>query len=95
MFNLAIAWDLYLGLNPVRKVKFFREITNRLRVLSPEEEKKLLQNAIPYLQDLIRFALNTGIANWRDFLFALVSHRFTDGNSRCFRSKTQTIREIP
>lgn len=55
-FNLAITWDLYFGLNPVRKVKFFREITNRLRVLRPEDEEKLLQSAIPYLQDLIRFA---------------------------------------
>jgi hypothetical protein len=26
MFNLAIDWDLYLGSNPVRRVKFFQEI---------------------------------------------------------------------
>jgi hypothetical protein len=47
MFNLAITWDLFLGLNPVRKVKFFREFNIGFRVLSPEEEKALLQNAIP------------------------------------------------
>src|SRR5580698_7276012 len=52
MFNLAITWDSFLGLNPVRKVKFFREFNIGLRVLSLEEEEKLLQNAIPYLQDL-------------------------------------------
>jgi hypothetical protein len=55
MFNLAIEWDLYLGLNPFRKVKFFREFNTGLRVLSLEEEEKLLCNAAPYLQDLIRF----------------------------------------
>ena len=61
MFNLAINWDLFLDVNPVRKVKFFREFNTGLRVFSPEEEKSLLQNASPYLQDLIRFALNTGL----------------------------------
>jgi integrase len=75
-FNLAITWDLYLGLNPVRKVKFFREITNRLRVLSPEEEKKLLQKAIPYLQDLIRFALSTGSRRWELCEVSWIRFRF-------------------
>ncbi len=57
MFNLAIAWDLFLDLNPFRKVKFFREFNTGLRVVSPGEEEKLLRNAAPYVQDLIRFAL--------------------------------------
>ena len=61
MFNLAITWDLFLSANPVRKVKFFREFDIGLRVVSSEEERNLLQNASPYLQDLIRFALNTGL----------------------------------
>lgn len=38
-----------------------RELNTGLRVVSPEEERKLLENASPYLQDLIRFALNTGM----------------------------------
>jgi hypothetical protein len=53
MFNLAITWDLFLAANPVRKIKFFREFNMGLRVVSPEEEKNLIQNASPYLQDLI------------------------------------------
>jgi integrase len=61
MFNLAIDWDLFLSSNPVRKVKFFREFSIRSRVLNSEEEEKLLQNATPYLQDIMRFALNTGL----------------------------------
>ena len=84
MFNLAITWDLYLGLNPVRKVKFFREFNNRLRVLSPEEEEKLLQNAIPYLQDLIRFALNTGLRVGEIFLLRWSARGFTERNSWLF-----------
>jgi len=61
MFNLAIDWDLYLGSNPVRKVKFFQEINTGFRVLSKEEEKKFLVSATPYIQDIALFALNTGL----------------------------------
>ena len=53
-------------------MKFFREFNTGLRVVTPEEEKSLLQNASPYLQDLIRFALNTGLRIGEIFLVALV-----------------------
>jgi integrase len=95
MFNLAITWDLYSGLNPVRKVKFFREFNNRLRVLSLEEEKKLLHNAIPYLQDLIRFAVNTGLRTGEIFSLRWSHVDLNRGILSVFASKTQTIREIP
>ncbi|MGH9745991.1 MAG: tyrosine-type recombinase/integrase [Candidatus Acidiferrales bacterium] len=95
MFNLAITWDLYSGLNPVRKVKFFREFNNRLRVLSLEEERKLLNNAIPYLQDLIRFAVNTGLRTGEVFSLRWSHVDLTRGILSVFASKTQTIREIP
>lgn len=61
MLNLAIDWDLYLGHNPVCKVKFFQEFNAGKRILSGEEEEKLIRNATPYVQDIIRFALNTGL----------------------------------
>ncbi|MGB8542740.1 MAG: tyrosine-type recombinase/integrase [Candidatus Acidiferrales bacterium] len=95
MFNLAITWDLFLGLNPVRKVKFFREFNIGLRVLSPEEEEKLLKNAIPYLQDLISFALNTGLRIGEIFSLRWYNVDFKKGILAVFASKTQTIREIP
>jgi integrase len=95
MFNLAITWDLYSGLNPVRKVKFFREFNNRLRILSPEEEERLLHNAIPYLQDLIRFALNTGLRVGEIFSLRWSHVDLPRGILAVFASKTQTIREIP
>jgi integrase len=95
MFNLAINWDLYLGLNPVRKVKFFREFNNRLRILSHDEQEKLVQNAIPYLQDLIRFALNTGLRVGEIFSLKWSHVDLQRGILSVFASKTQTIREIP
>jgi integrase len=95
MFNLAITWDLFLGLNPVRKVRFFREFNIGLRVLSPEEEKALLQNAIPYLQDLISFALNTGLRIGEIFSLRWSNVDLQKGILAVFASKTQTIRETP
>ena len=47
MFNLAINWDLHLGSNPLRKVKYFQEVNTGFRVLSQEEETRLLRNATP------------------------------------------------
>jgi integrase len=61
MFNLAIDWELFLGANPVRKVKFFQEINVGFRILTGEEERNLLANATPYIQDVIVFALNAGL----------------------------------
>jgi integrase len=61
MFNLAIDWELFRDINPVRKVKFFRELNTGVRIVSPDEEGKFLRNAAPYIQNIIRFALNTGL----------------------------------
>jgi integrase len=95
MFNLAITWDLFLAANPVRKVKFFREFNTGLRVVSPEEEKKLLRHASPYLQDLIRFALNTGLRTGEIFSLPWSGVDLKNGILTVFASKTQKTREIP
>jgi integrase len=95
MFNLAIEWDLYLGLNPFRKVKFFREFNTGLRVLSLEEEEKLLCNAAPYLQDLIRFALNTGLRVGEIFSLCWSNVDLEKNILNVFAPKTQKIRGIP
>lgn len=95
MFNLAIEWDLYLGLNPFRKVKFFREYNTGLRVLSPEEEEELLRNAAPYIQDLVRFALNTGLRIGEIFGLLWSSVDWERNILNVFAPKTQKVREVP
>jgi len=95
MFNLAITWDLFLAANPVRKVKFFREFNIGLRVLSSEEEKDLLQNASPYLQDLIRFALNTGLRIGEIFSLRWSNVDLKRAILAVFATKTEKIREVP
>jgi len=95
MFNLAINWDLFLGINPVRKVKFFRELNMGFRFLSLEEEKTLLQNASPYLQDLIRFALNTGCRIGDIFSLRWSSVDLHKRVLAIFSQKPQKLYEVP
>jgi integrase len=95
MFNLAIEWDLFLGSNPVCKVKFFQEINTGLRVLSPEEEGKFLQNASPYIQDLVRFALNTGLRIGEIFSLRWSQVDWEKNVLNVFAHKTQKTRGVP
>jgi integrase len=61
MFNLAEHWGLFFGRNPVRGVKFLQEDNLQIRSLSEAEEERLLQCCSPCLQDLVTFAINTGL----------------------------------
>jgi len=61
MFNLAIDWD-YVKSNPVAKIKFFSEKDNRKeRILSSEEERRLIQESSEHLRPVIVTALQTGM----------------------------------
>lgn len=95
MFNLAIEWDLYLGLNPFRKIKFFREFNTGFRVLNPEEEEKLLRNAASYIQDLVCFALNTGLRIGEIFSLCWQNVNLDKNILNVFAPKTQKIRAVP
>lgn len=95
MFNLAINWDLFLGLNPVRRVKFFQEFNIRARVLSPEEEERLLRNAAPFLQDLMRFALSTGLRTGEIFSLQWSAVDWEKGVLNVFAPKTGKTRTVP
>lgn len=61
MFHLAADWG-YCTENPVAKVKLFPERDNlKERVLSAEEEARLLAHCPPHLAPIVVFALNTGM----------------------------------
>ena len=95
MFNLAIDWDLFRDINPVRRVKFFRELNIGIRVVSPDEEGKLLRNAAPYIQDVIRFALNTGLRTGEIFTLRWSHVDFEKSILNVFAPKTQKTRAVP
>lgn len=61
MFHLASDWG-YSADNPVAKVKLFSERDNlKERVLTADEETKLLAHCAPHLLPIVVFALNTGM----------------------------------
>jgi integrase len=62
VFNKAISWG-YLDESPMKNFKFFSEKDNFMeRVLSLEEEERLLKNcASKAVKDFIVFGLNTGM----------------------------------
>jgi integrase len=95
MFNLAMDWDLYLGSNPVRKVKFFQELNLGFRILSEEEERKLLENATPYIQDIIVFDLNTGLGIGEILSLRWENVDLEHNLLAMFSHKTQKTRTVP
>ena len=61
MFNLSIDWKLATE-NPVKKVKFFSEKDNlKERILTKEEEDRLLVASAEHLKPILIAALNTGM----------------------------------
>ncbi len=73
MFNRAIDWGKFQGVNPVTKVKYFKENNERVRFLEKNEIIKLLSACRGNLKSIIIVALNTGMRKgeilslkWRD-----------------------------
>jgi integrase len=60
LLNKAIG-EGYLEGNPVQKIKFFQETNRRERVLSPDEEKRLLAQSSGYLRSVLIIGLNSGL----------------------------------
>lgn len=61
MYNKAIEWKLFDGVNPVRGIRFYKLDNRRLRYLEKEEIRRLLSHCEGHLKDIVEFAINTGM----------------------------------
>ena len=61
MYNIGALQDKFQDKNPVTQVKFLEQNYDSDRILSPEEEDRLLIASPSYLRNIILCALNTGM----------------------------------
>ncbi|MCZ6638783.1 MAG: site-specific integrase, partial [Candidatus Dadabacteria bacterium] len=61
LFNLADRWEKFYGKNPVSRAGLLTLNNQKQRILSVEEEKRLLSVYEPYLRNIIITALYTGM----------------------------------
>jgi integrase len=99
MFNMAIKWKKAQG-NPVREVKFLKEPEAKDRILSEEEEAKLLEairtgHKAKHLEPIIITALNTGMRKGEILNLKWSNVDFKNGFIIVEGTKNGEIRKIP
>ena len=67
LFNLAERWKRFFGKNPVSTSGLLHPNNQVERILTPEEEERLLQHCNPYLAPIVITALNTGMRKMEIF----------------------------
>jgi excisionase family DNA binding protein len=95
MLNKAIDWG-YLDENPVRKVKFFSEKDNlKERVLTPEEETKLLDSCPECLGIIVLTAIHTGMRRAEILNLKWEDVNLEKKEIKVRKTKSGSIRTIP
>lgn len=96
MFSCAISWG-YLDSNPCKGVKKYSEASyRRTRVLSEDEEAKLLKAVVPeYLKQMIQLFLNTGLRRKELFQLEWKDVDFKQRQLYIRETKTQQSRYVP
>jgi len=94
MFTMTIHWEK-AARNPVKEVKFFKEPEGRLRWLTNEESKRLIDAANDHIRSIIITALNTGMRRGEILSLTWDQVDFDRGLITVEKSKNDGIRHIP
>lgn len=94
MFNKAIEWSK-AEVNPVKKVKLFKENNIRVRYLEKEEIKRLIDNASAHLKPILIVALNTGLRKGEILNLKWTDLDFKNNIIYIRESKSGERREVP
>ena len=93
--NVAIN-EGYLEENPVRKVKLFSEKDNlKERILTEDEEKRLMQNCSDTLRPILSVALNTGMRRAEILNLTWNQIDFEARRIKVEKTKSGKVRHIP
>lgn len=95
VFNKAKVWGFFYGDNPCLQVKKLREVTKRVRYLSLDEIKRLLENAHPRLYPVLVCALLTGMRKGEIQRLSWENIDWERGIIHIRKAKSGRAREIP
>jgi len=95
MFNKAIVWGRFNGLNPVKNVDFFKENNIRVRYLEKEQIAKLLESYGEPLRSIMIVALNTGMRKNEIFHLKWQDIDFNREVIYIVKTKNGDMRELP
>lgn len=97
MFSKAVEWDMVEDetLKRIRKVKPLKDDSKRLRYLSKEECRALLDNCQEYLKEIVTFALNTGCRRGEILSLKWEAIDLKHGFIKLDRTKNGERRDIP
>ncbi len=94
-FNLAIREWEWCRENPVSRVSMEKEANTRDRWVTAEEEARLLEACPPWLGELVRFALHTGMRLGEILALTWRGVDLVRNTATVFQSKNGTRRTIP
>jgi integrase len=99
MFNMALKWKK-AQINPVREVKFLKEPKGKDRILTEEEEVRLLEavrtgHKSKHLEAIIVTALHTGMRKGEILNLKWSNVDFKNGVITVEKTKNDEIRKIP
>jgi len=95
MFNLAIE-EGYLEKNPVSKVKLYSEKDTLIeRILTDEEEKRLMETSSNHLKSIFIVAINTGMRRGEILNLQWIQIDFRMKRLRVEKTKSGKMRYIP
>ena len=94
MFNLAVG-EGYCEENPVKKVKYYRQGNLKERVLTAQEERKLLEVSTDNLRAIITVALNTGMRRGEILNLKWTQVDFETKMIKVEKTKSDKVRYVP
>lgn len=94
VFSMAMKWGK-ADANPVKEVRLFREPARNTRVLSADEETKLLSAACEHLRPMIVTALEGGMRRGEVLSLRWKDVDFRDGYVTVRDTKNDEIRQVP